>query len=225
MCQARSSNLQFSPVEGLSFIPESLESEIAAPLLCAGVSMFGSITRAGLKRGEWLVLFGAGGGLGHLGVQIAREMGLRVCAVDTRETKRKLCLELGATAFFDYKNDDVEAEVKRLTNGYGAHAVVCLGGAPAYTMALNCLRNCGTLVCVGLVRENLPISPFEMLKRGLRIVGSSVGTPKHLEGLWEMVVKGKVRLIVEIREFEELGDVLRRLERYEVEGRVVVRIP
>ncbi|KAK4694768.1 hypothetical protein P7C71_g2864, partial [Lecanoromycetidae sp. Uapishka_2] len=112
-----------SPLEGLSFIPEELESGIAAPLLCAGLSMFGSISRAGLKVGEWLLLPGAGGGLGHLGVQIAREMGIKVIAVDTGDKKRELCLQLGAVAFLDFKTDDVETEVKRLTGGYGAHAV------------------------------------------------------------------------------------------------------
>ena len=214
-----------SPIEGLTSIPEALESEIAAPLLCAGLSMYGSISRAGLKAEEWLVLPGAGGGLGHLGVQIAREMGYKVIAVDTGVRKRELCLKLGATAFLDFKTDDVEAKVKELTNGYGAHAVVCLGGASAYAQGLKLLRNCGTLVCVGLVTENLPISPFEILARSLRIVGSTVGTPEHLGGLLEMAVAGKVKPIVEVREFEELDEVLGRLQRYEVEGRVVVRIP
>lgn len=124
---------------------------------------------------------GAGGGLGHLGVQIAREMGYKVIAVDTGERKRELCLKPGATAFLDFKTDDVEAKVKELTNGYGAHAVVCLR-ASTYAQVLKLLRNCGTLVCVGLVTENLPISPFEILARSLRIVGSTVGTPEYLGG-------------------------------------------
>lgn len=214
------------PVEGLTLIPEDLRSESAAPLLCAGLSMYGSISRAGLKAGEWLVLPGAGGGLGHLGVQIAREMGYKVIAVDTGERKRELCLQLGAAAFLDFKTDDVEMKVKELTNGYGAHAVVCLGGAAAYKQAWGCLRNCGTLVCVGLVPDKgvMP-SPFELLQHGWRVVGSSVGTGKHLDALLRMAEEGKVRASVEVREFEELDDVLERLGRYEVEGRVVVRIP
>jgi len=75
---------------------------------------------------------------------------------------------------------------------------------------LKCLRRCGTLVCVDFVREMPPVSPFEMLNWGIKVVGSSVGTLEHLEGLWEMAVETKVRPIVEVREFE---------------GLVVVRIP
>ena len=214
-----------SPIEGLTMIPESLEDETAAPLLCAGLSMYGSISRSGVKKGEWLILTGAGGGLGHLGVQIAREKGLKLIAIDSGEQKKELCFRLGATAFLDFKNDDVEKGVKELTNGYGAHAVICTAGAAAYAQAVRLVRNCGTIVCVGLVTENLPVSPFEMLNRGLRIVGSSVGTPKHLAELLEIAVQGKVKPLVEVREFEELDAVLKRLAAYQVEGRVVVKIP
>lgn len=214
-----------SPIEGLTMIPEELEDEAAAPLLCAGLSMYGSITRAGLKRGEWLVLTGAGGGLGHLGVQIAREKGLKVIAVDSGQKKRDLCLRLGATAFLDFRHDDIEKEVKGLTNGYGAHAVVCTAGPSAYAQALRLLRNCGTLVCVGLVTEKLPVSPFEMLQRALRIIGSSVGTPQHLEELLQMAIESKIIPMVEVRDFDDLGKVLRDLAGYNIAGRVVVKIP
>jgi len=81
------------------------------------------------------------------------------------------------------------------------------------------------LVCVGLVREMPPVSPFEMLNWAIKVVGSSVGTLEHLEGLWEMAVETKVRPIIEVREFEGLDEVLRRLVEYRVKGRVVVRIP
>ena len=214
-----------SPVEGLTMIPEALEDEVAAPLLCAGLSMYGAISRAGIKSGEWLVLTGAGGGLGHLGVQIAREKGLKAIAIDTGQRKRELCMRLGAKAFLDYESEDIESRVKELTNGYGAHAVICTSGPAAYAQSIKMLRNCGTLVCVGLVTENLPISPFVMLNRGLKIVGSAVGTPKHLEELLELAVQGKVQPLVEVKKLDELGEVLKRLAAFGVEGRIVVKVP
>lgn len=163
--------------------------------------------------------------MGHLGVQIATEKGLKVIAIDTGEKKRGLCLKLGATAFLDFLSDDVEAGVKKLTNGYGAHAVICTAGPAAYTQAFKLLRHCGTLVCVGLVTENLSVSPFEMLNKAWKIIGSSVGTPKHLDELLEMAVQGKVRPIVEVRPIGELDEVMKSLAAYKVEGRIVVTIP
>ena len=214
-----------SPVQGLTVIPQSLKDEVAAPLLCAGLSMYGSIARSGIREGEWLVLTGAGGGLGHLGVQIAKEKGLKAIAIDTGEEKRDLCLKLGATAFLDFKIDDVGAEVKRLTNGYGAHAVICTAGPSAYAQSLPMLRNCGTLVCVGLVTEPLPVSPFQMLNRALRIIGSSVGTPKHMEELLNLSVNGSIEPRVEVKELDELDEVMKDLATYRIQGRIVVRIP
>ena len=214
-----------SPVQGLTLIPESLADEIAAPLLCAGLSMYGSISRSGIQKGEWLVLTGAGGGLGHLGVQIAREKGLRTIAIDTSQRKRELCMSLGATAFLDFKTDDIVEEVKKLTNGYGAHAIICTSGPDVYAQSIRMLRNCGTLVCVGLVTENLPVSPFYMLNKAIKIVGSSVGTPKHLEELFKLAEQGKVRPLVETKEFADLDKVMRDLASYQVEGRIVVKIP
>ena len=64
-----------------------------------------------------------------------------------------------------------------------------------------------------------------MLQRGLHIVGSSVGTPPMMEELIQMALDGKVVPELEVREFEELGEVLAQLERYQIEGRVVVKIP
>ena len=61
----------------------------------------------------------------------------------------------------------VVKSVKELTNEYGAHGVVCSAGPAAYAQALDMLRNCETLVCVGLVNDQLPISPFGMLQRGV----------------------------------------------------------
>lgn len=64
-----------------------------------------------------------------------------------------------------------------------------------------------------------------MLNRAIKIVGSSVGTPKHLEELFDLAVQGKVKPMVEVREFGEMNDVLQRLAAYQVEGRIVVKIP
>lgn len=128
----------------------------------------GAIQKTGLKKGQWLVLMGAGGGLGHLGVQIAKKLGYRVIAVDTGDEKKKVCLELRADTFFDFATEDVEKGVKDLTNGYGAHAVICLtGNVAAYTQALQLVMITGTIVCVGLTLEQWTVSPFQLAIRGI----------------------------------------------------------
>ncbi|KIW83635.1 hypothetical protein Z517_02881 [Fonsecaea pedrosoi CBS 271.37] len=217
-----------TPVKHATRIPSGLKSEIAAPLLCAGLTMYSAVAKARVRPGDWVLIPGAGGGLGHIGVQIAAKRGYKVIAIDAGESKRELCTKLGATVFLDFRTDSIEEEVKRLTNGYGAHAaIVPVGSDAAYDQALKLLRNLGTLVCIGLPKSGLglPISPFMMCVRSLNIVGSSVGTAQEMDELLEMAVKGEVKPEISVLEFDQINDIMGKLERFEIEGRVVLRLP
>lgn len=215
-----------APARFVTRIPDALDSEKAAPLLCAGITVYGAIKKTGLKKGEWIVIMGAGGGLGHLGVQIARQLGYRVIAVTSGEKKKKLCLDLGAEVFLDYKTDDVEIHIKGLTNGYGAHAVVCATGTEkAYSQAVNLVRIMGTIVCVGLTLSQLSVSPFQVAIRGLKIVGSTVGTEEEMDELLEMVVAGDVVPRIEIFDLEDLHEVIKRIDDGTIVGKAVIKLP
>ena len=215
-----------APAGFVTKIPAQLASERAAPLLCAGITVFSAIKKAELGEGEWIVIVGAGGGLGHLGVQIARKMGYRVIAVDEGEEKRKLCRELGAEVYLDYKMDDVETSIKNLSGGYGAHAAICTtGSAAAYAQAFQLVRILGTVVCVGLSLSPLQLSPFTVAIRGLKVVGSSVGTEEEMEELLEMAINGDVVPHIEVHELSELDAVVLRLARAKMVGKAVMKIP
>ncbi|KAL4797081.1 alcohol dehydrogenase [Aspergillus venezuelensis] len=217
-----------SPAVHVTRIPEQLPPDEAAPLLCAGIAMYSSIIKTKTRPGDWIVLPGAGGGLGHMGVQIAVKKGLKVIAIDSGSKKKSLCLTLGATAFLDYKTDDVESAVLNLTSGLGAHAVICTAnGEAAYEQSLRLLRRLGVLVCVGIpnIPFRLPATPFDMIVKGLTIVGNSAGTAKEMEELMGMAVKGEVKAHIECFEFEQIDEVIQRLGRSEIEGRAVMRIP
>ncbi|KAL5047266.1 hypothetical protein BDW71DRAFT_214164 [Aspergillus fruticulosus] len=217
-----------SPAVHVTKIPPQLSPDEAAPLLCAGIAMYSSIMKTKTRPGDWIVLPGAGGGLGHMGIQIAVKKGLRAIAIDSGEKKQKLCLSLGATAFLDYKTDDVESAVKQLTSGLGAHAVICTAnGEAAYEQGMRLLRPLGVLVCVGIpnIPFRLPATPFDMIVKGLTIVGNSAGTAKEMEELMEMAVAGDVKAHIECFEFDQIDEVVQRLGRSEIEGRAVMRIP
>lgn len=144
----------------LTLIPQGVADEIAAPLLCAGLTMVGALSRLDneLQTGDFVVISGSGGGLGHIGVQIAARMkNLRVIAVDSGDDKRALSLESGAEVFIDYKSEDVVARVREFT-GEGAHATIVVPGTKeALKMAPNLVRNMGFVVNVGLPPNDLDI--------------------------------------------------------------------
>lgn len=126
-----------------------------------------------LGNGDTLVISGSGGGLGHLGLQIASNMKsqkrLNIIAIDTGSTKQKLSLDLGAAAFIDFKTEDVIKRVMELTNGKGADAAIVVPEATeAFDHALQYLKFSGTMICAGITRMDyrFPISPTELELKG-----------------------------------------------------------
>jgi propanol-preferring alcohol dehydrogenase len=156
-------------------IPDGVPDEIAAPLLCAGLTMFGAVSKLDneLKTGDWVVVSGSGGGLGHLGVQIAaRVKGYRVIAIDSTEPKRQLSMDSGAEVFIDFATEDIESRVRELT-GDGVHAVLAVSGSQDdFALAPKLVRNMGVIVCVGLPKNDfeLPISATLCAARGMQHV-------------------------------------------------------
>ncbi|KAF5625307.1 ADH3-alcohol dehydrogenase III [Fusarium tjaetaba] len=211
-------------------IPDGLAGEVAAPLLCAGLTMAGAVSK--LKgyadKGDWVVISGSGGGLGHLGVQIASRLnGLRVIAVDTGESRRKLSLDSGAEHFIDFATENVEERVKEIT-GEGASAVlVVTGSQEAFVQAPSLVRNMGIIVTIGLPRNdfNIPLSATICSARSLTVTGVAVGTEEQMTELLQHTLEGTIVPKVMVLDFEQVGDVIEGLKRQEITGRIVVRIP
>lgn len=134
-------------------IPEGIDLAGAAPLMCAGASVYAGLKRAQTKLGDWVLIMGAGGGLGHLAIQYAKAMGAGVVAMDIG-SKEEFCKELGADIFVDFtkfgKDEEVAEEVKRLVPG-GMNVVLCCASSKrAYLQAPMFLGARGKLVCLGI---------------------------------------------------------------------------
>jgi propanol-preferring alcohol dehydrogenase len=216
-----------APAKFVTEIPSGISSSEAAPLLCGGLTVIGALDNTNLQPGETVVIPGAGGGLGHLAVQVAKAKGFNVISID-HPSKGELCKRLGSDVFIPFTEDGIPERVRALTGGLGAHAVVVIAGSPsAYRQATEVVRNCGTIVCVGIppLDFHFPLSPFFIIIRGLRIVGSSQGNQKQMKELFNMVLEGKVKPIIEEHEFGEINNVLQRFADYQISGRVVLRIP
>ncbi|CAG8902694.1 unnamed protein product [Penicillium egyptiacum] len=214
----------------LTLLPEGVADEVAAPLLCAGLTMVGALSKLGneLRAGDFVVISGSGGGLGHIGVQIAARMkNLRVIAVDSGDDKRALSLESGAEVFFDYKTEDVIARVREFT-GEGAHATIVVPGTKeALKMAPNLVRNMGFVVNVGLPPNNLdiPLSATLCTARGLTFIGSSVGTEDQLTDLLQAASVGKIVPSIEVFDFSAVPTLIEKLREDGITGRAVVTLP
>lgn len=166
-------------------LPDAVSDEEAGPIMCGGVTAYTACKRSAVRPGQWLVVSGAGGGLGHLGLQYAKAMGMRVIAIDGGEEKAKLCKDLGAEEYLDFTSvQDMAAEVTRITK-YGAHgAIVFAASKESYAAAPGFLRPGGTLVAVGLPADPTVMAgapPIMLAMKRLNVVGSVTGTLKEVE--------------------------------------------
>lgn len=203
-------------------------------MLCAGVTVYAALKRSNARPGQWVVISGAGGGLGHLGVQLAAKgMGLRVIGVD-HGSKEELVKASGAEHFVDItkfpaddKGEAISAHVKGLTDGLGAHAaVVCTASNAAYAQSLLFLRFNGTMVCVGLP-ENDPQAiasafPAAMIGKHYTITGSAVGNRTDAIETMQFAARGVIKSHFRTEKMENLTQVFQDMEAGKVQGRVVL---
>lgn len=210
----------------LSLIPDGLALDDAAPILCAGVTVYKAIKESGAKAGEWLVIPGAGGGLGHLAVQYASLQGIRVIAIDTGAEKKALCEKLGADKFIDFKEekDIVKAVQAASPDGLGPHAaVVAASGGAAYEQALEYLRPHGTCVAVGLPPDsNIQVPVFWTVFLSKRVIGSYVGNRQDATEALALAASGKVKCLYKTLPASDLPKVYDDMHHGKVTGRIVL---
>ncbi|KAG7453245.1 mannitol-1-phosphate dehydrogenase M1PDH1 [Guyanagaster necrorhizus] len=215
-------------VDYVTPIPDELPSDEAAPILCAGLTVYRALKESRARIGNWIAISGAGGGLGHLAIQYAVAMGLRVIAIDTSDEKRDLCLSLGAETFIDFmKGKDLVEEVKHAAGGLGPHAALLAVGDPRpFNQALMYLRKAGTMVSVGMppgqATLNVPIAL--LVTKGLKIVGSATGNQQDTLEALDLAARGKVKCHFEVKDLTEVNNVFADMEAGRLTGRIVFKI-
>jgi alcohol dehydrogenase, propanol-preferring len=210
-----------APATHAAKLPASLSFADAAPLLCAGLTVYKAMKASGVAKGQRLAVFGIGG-LGHLAVQIARAMDVQVCAIDIADDKLELAKSLGAEWTVNGATEDVR---KRLRAIGGAHVALVTSAVPAvYETALRCLRRGGTMAVVGMANEPFKASAVSLISGETRIVASAVGTRDDLRELFEMVEKFPIRCRIETRPLDDAAQVLDELKRGAILGRTVLTL-
>jgi propanol-preferring alcohol dehydrogenase len=202
-------------------VPEGIAPEEASPLTCAGVTTYKAVKVAGTRSSDLVAVFGIGG-LGHLALQYAGIAGGRVIAVDLSDEKLELARELGAEFTVNAAKEDVVEAIQKL--GGADQAIVTAVSPRAFEQAYGSLRRGGTLVFVGLPKDNfiqLPI--FETVLQGITVVGSIVGTRLDLREVFELHAAGKTRVIFEERPLSEVNAAIAAVDAGRIPARIVLR--
>jgi propanol-preferring alcohol dehydrogenase len=205
----------------VAHIPAGLSPTAAAPLICAGVTTYKGIKETGARPGEWIAISGIGG-LGHLGIQYARAMGLHVVAVDIDDGKLAHAMNLGAEVVVNPKHGDPAAAVKKSTGG-GAHGVLITAPSlPAFQQGVSMTRKRGTCVLVGIPPGEFPTPLFDVVANCITIRGSFVGTRGDMAEALAFAADGKVKADIELHPLSAINEVLTRLQEGNVASRAVI---
>jgi propanol-preferring alcohol dehydrogenase len=203
-------------------VPDSLEWNMAAPILCAGVTVYKGLKETDTKPGDTVVISGIGG-LGHVAVQYAKAMGLNVIAVDISDEKMALAREMGADAAVNAWTTDPVAEVKKLCGG--AQGVLVTAVSPqAFSQGLGMLAKGGTMSLVGLPPGSFALDIFDTVLMRKTIRGSIVGTRLDLAECLQFAGEGKVRVHYSLEPLEAINDIFSRMRENKIDGRVVMKI-
>lgn len=201
-------------------IPDGLDPVEVAPILCAGVTVYKGLKVTDTRPGQWVAISGIGG-LGHVAVQYAIAMGLRVVAIDVDDSKLALATGLGAEVVVNARTADVVAEVQTATGG--VHGVLVTAVHPeAFGQAIGLARRGGTIVFVGLPPGDFPASIFDIVLKGLTIRGSIVGTRQDMVEAIDFFARGLIHPTVHTAALDDINTVFADMEQGRIDGRVVI---
>jgi propanol-preferring alcohol dehydrogenase len=207
----------------VAHVPAGLSAQQAAPLICAGITTYKGLKETEARPGDWVAISGAGG-LGHLAIQYAKVMGLRVCAIDIDDGKLAHATRLGADFVVNALHGDPAEAVKKGTSG-GAHGVLITAPSlSAFKQGVGMTRKRGTCVLVGLPPGEFPVPLFDVVANCITIRGSFVGTREDMAETLAFAAEGKVTADIELQPLSAINDVFDRLDHGDVASRVVLDV-
>jgi alcohol dehydrogenase, propanol-preferring len=210
-----------APQEAVAAIPEELSSAEAAPLLCAGITVFNALRNSGITPGDLVAVQGIGG-LGHLAVQYAVKMGMRTVAISHSDSKRNLAKELGAQHFINTHQED---PAKALQNLGGAKLI--LATAPvskAITAVVDGLGIDGKLLSVAATGEPIEVSPLQLLMGRKSVAGWPSGTAKDSEDTLKFSALTTTLPMIEEFPLEKVNEAYDRMIDNKARFRVVLKM-
>ncbi len=184
------------------------------------------VTRARLQAGEWVLIWGIGGGVATAALALAKALGAHVIVTSSSDAKLERAKDLGADAVVNHTDGDVVAVVKEVTGG-GAHVVVDDVGEATWKRTLDAVRQEGRIVvCGATTGPNPPAALHRVWWKQLSILGSTMGTPEDFQGAYDLIAAGKARPVVDaVFPLADARAGHERLEAGEQLGKIVFSIP
>ena len=208
-----------APATALAAIPDEVPAEEAGPFMCAGVTVYNALRNAGARAGDVVAIHGIGG-LGHLGVQYARQMGFETVAINRGNDKEELARKLGAHHYIDATATDVVAELQKLG---GARVILATApSAQAISPLVDGLSPSGLLLVPAAPSEPLSINVFSLISRRSSVAGWYSGTARDSQDTLEFSALTNVHPMIEKYPLERVAEAYEQMHSGRVRFRVVL---
>lgn len=202
----------------LARIPDNISAEDAAPLSCAGITVYGALKRANLQAGQRVAIISCGGGLGHLGLQFADAMGLRTIGVEAADGPLKLAESLKTKAKVVHaRKANAEDLVQEMGKEDGSKdrgemgvdaAIILVESQRGFDFGFNLIKDHGTCVVVSYGEAGFRVSSRDLVYRDVRVVGTILGSNKLLKEMMKVAAEHKVRPVRTVYGFEKLNELV-----------------
>jgi D-arabinose 1-dehydrogenase-like Zn-dependent alcohol dehydrogenase len=208
-----------APASALAAIPDDLPAEEAGPFMCAGVTVYNALRNSGARPGDVVAVQGIGG-LGHLGVQYARQMGFKTIALGRGKDKKPLAKKLGAHQYIDTDAGDAVAELQKLG---GARVILATApSAKAISAVVDGLGVNGNLLVPAAPLEPLSVNAVSLIMGRRSVSGCYSGTARDSQDTLEFSAFNGVHPMIEKYPLSEVGKAYEQMHSGRVRFRVVL---
>lgn len=226
------------PVGQVMSVPDGVDLVSAAGLPEVSCTVYSNLVmEARLAEGEWVLIHGAGSGVGTMAIQVARALGARVAVTAGSEEKLSLCAELGAEVLINYRDQDFEEVIEAATSGRGVDVILDNMGASYLQRNINVLARNGRLVIIGMqggVKAEINIAT--LLQRNGRIISTSLrGRPLDEKAaicdavertIWPWIHAGIIKPVIDrVISLPDAAWAHEALEQGNVTGKIVLQTP
>ncbi|KAI3632348.1 hypothetical protein MIR68_009454 [Amoeboaphelidium protococcarum] len=199
-------------------IPDKLKSDVVAPLLCAGTTVFNPLKRFGAGASKKVGVVGIGG-LGHLAVQFASKMGAEVVCVSHSANKREECKKLGGTGFLNIKE---ESDVKSNAQKLDLLIVTSNHKGKPWDVYFSLMRPNGTVVLLGIPEEDLKFRAGALCMNQIALTGSLIGSPALIQEMLDFAAEHDVHPWIEKMDLKDANQAIERVRKGDVRYRIVL---
>jgi len=198
-------------------IPDNIPSDLAAPLLCAGVTVYSPLREHGVTKNTKVAITGMGG-LGHLAIQFANKMGAHVTVISHSKSKQNDAMTLGAHAFLD----SGDKKAMGVSRQFDLILVTAAYVGIDWNNLLYLVRPRGKVVLVGAPEEEVHFDPFSVIIGSKNFCGSAIGSTGTIQEMLDFCSRNNVRPVIQKLPMHQVNEGVQALRRGDVRYRIVL---